>query len=843
MKKIFLTYPALLFSGLLLFVGGTFAATSTSLHNITIIDDTTGESSILSTNATNIDTEEEIILRKSSNKTNINIGETIQYTVSITIQDPLAPPPDPDPLTGTVSGFGDIAYPMIDLVDNFPENFLRLDNIAPSAGMTCQPDATEIRCQIADARVGDTYVLTSEFTALAQGTASNIATVNDRSGTSKTVISNVIILEPGNIFLLDASPDKNVIEVGEEATYTVTLTNRTEAETITDVNLIDDYPEEFLKIISVNTSNNVTCRDDAAEIRCNATALAPGESLTITTVYEGIQEGTANNTIYLTSDQSEEIEFTSSVNIVEAEIQELLLSSDCEGQNIFIGERCAMRVIAVYNFLDERDISGQVDFNGFQNIGTMLENVLTATNIGEANIAATLDGLTSNAILIVVTDGVNIGRDFDGNTISHFPIRTTGGQDIIAAYNDPITIGVVEAGNTAVARNNKITFSDMGVVEILDWFLEDKEFGVIRDANTNAECNELENGLICRGKTAVTFEAGDKEGTALLRVSDDDGNARNFTIHILPPTIEQLSIDTMNGEEIKGAMDFTIQDTVEITASAILIDDTTEEDIQGDLEWEFSHNGGEWTNSSDAGLIARGVFEPMLPGTFGIRAKKIQHLAMPGVNFLTQRDEEILSAEVSVQIGDPVVFVESIRTAGNEDMGKGTSDILFVRIRNINGLDNIQDMELNLLRGSYANPDKILDNTQHFSIDIIKEDIYQEALQNNTVLLQIPFHIPLLDDITSGPHTLSLMINHKNGDLEDTSIGLLPIYIGDPLQGDANLDGSLNLVDAVVAARIIENNTSASGLRIVALDPDQDKNITLRDFLEIFRSLLSTFLK
>jgi len=843
MKQKYFSSPAL-FWGIslsMLMLIGAISHAFAAIHAVQIVDDVTGDQMSINANGDGFDAKPNALLTKAADKSVVNVGEEVTYTIHVQVDDIGLPPPPDDGPSGEVNAA--IVYPLLQLTDTLPDPMLmEFVSIDASDNITCQSDAAEIRCQASNVHLFDRFTITSVLRAKNPGTATNTVELRDENDTLlDQQDANVLIQDPGNVFVVSADPDKTHIELGEEVHITTTITNRTPAETLTDITLTDTYPSEILRITNVTSSDTASCSSDSQKVQCHIEALPAGETISIVSTYVATNTGLAVNKMTLESATSKPLSFESSVQVEEADVVSLLLKSSCEGRNLFVGNRCALTVTANYEFAPEQDVSLLATFAGFDGIGTMAENVLTTTQIGEANITATYKGKTSNAIRLVVTDGVNPGQDLEGNIVSHFAARTNGGKDVVEAYNTPITVGTIMAESNVVARNNKITFSDMGVVEILDWFLEDAEFGTIRDANTGGACSPLENGIMCRGKKSILFESKNKKGTVLLRVSDDDGNARNITIHIVSPSVESVEITSINGKTPEETVYFP-QEEIHLTSTSTLVDGTVQQNTQDEVEWEFRYNGGEWTSSSEAGRIVRGIFTPKKEGTFVIRAKAVQNMAMPGVNFLTQRNDEVLSQEVSVQIGDATTYIESMRLQGNEGLAKGTSDVLFVRLRNIEGISDIHDMELNLIRGMFSKDEDIPASTQHLSLTVVPKDIHSQK-KDSTLLLQIPFFIPEIDDLKNGAHTLQLVIEGNSGLVRDKAEKHIPIFIGEPETGDGNLDGKVNLVDAVIAMRIVEGTDIPSGLQMLSYDINRDEKITLSDVIEIFRTFLLRFLQ
>ncbi len=818
------------------------------INNITIEDEDTGES-LTTTNevifTNDYDPGSLLDITKSPNRTAIEIGETVTYTITVTNKEGGGPPDPPTPPDGPPP-IGTFALNNIVLTDDFPETFLE----PVPGGVTfdtpwnnCEVDAAEIRCNITTLEVGESASITAEFTAISAGTATNTATVTDSDGNTNERSSSVVIGDPGNVFLISKQPDKTIIEVGEEVSYTITIKNRTDAQTINDVNIQDDCPEDELGFVSMESSTGMSCNNDVSKIDCNIQTMGPGDSFTLTTHFTGVSAGTALNTLTVTSGETEPGNVTSTINVVDPVMRSIRMSSNCENRNVLVGQQCLLTAVASYRYAPEKDVSNEVNYFNYQNIGTLTDNILTTTQDGVANITSAFDQVTSNAITIEVISDINSGTDVDGNIIQHFPARIGGGTDTVT-YASPIRIGTEDAGFGSLAEFNRLILTGLGGDGTFNWFLEDRSLGTLRDMITNTICSESGNGYNCGDTSSVIFESKENEGNVLLQMSDTDNNMRNLVIHILPPKVNEIRILDEYGDPITGTIDISQEDNVQFTADMVFSDGSIEANKEGELEWEFSHNGAVWTNNSEAGNISSGILKPLKTGTFTLRANFKQDVAYPGQNTITEQSETIISDIITIQIGDPVAFIDSMRTAGNEGLAKGTTDKLYVRLRHFGTFQEIEDVEFNLIRGTYESPEDIPASIQHFDIELVAENIIAQNGNKNTVLLEIPFFIPLLEDIGRGMHTLRIIVHHKNG-LPDRNIvtGILPIFIGDPMPGDANLDERIDLVDAVLAMRIISGNETATNLQRLALDYDGEGGITIRDFMSAFQSLLNAFLK
>lgn len=764
------------------------------------------------------------LLSKISDKQEIEMGEEIFYTIE-------------------VQNTHTAALQNITLTDEFPEDKLQFLGLTRQ-GFTCTNTDQDITCTADTLDPGETKSITTRYLSVDSGTATNTVTVTDDSGNRQVVSENVIIEDVGNVFLVSKSPSKGTIEIGEEVDFLITITNRTGSQIVPNVNIIDDFPETQLELISATADPGLICQSDFSEIRCNIQDMQPGSRYTLNTRFKGIKTGTATNFLTITSDITEPDRIESSVLIVDPTVKDLELSSTCEAQNVLIGQKCFFQVIANYANVPPVNVSEEAIYLNFQSIGTMLANIFTATKTGTADVTAMYDGMKSNIITIKVIKDLGVGLDPDGNIIKHYAARTSGGANDTINFDETVLVGTESGGFNVVAENNRLIFSGIGGAGVYHWFLEDRTMGTIRDLASNDLCPDTGFGATCDDSDAVVFESGETQGSVLLQVYDDDGNKLHLTIHIVAPSIERIEIRDKEGRAISEVISTVKQENIPLTAHEVFADESVNANAEDELIWEYSFNGGEWqTDNEKIGYISRGILSPLATGTYAIRAKKTQKIALPGEAYITEKTIEIISDEITVQVEDAIPYIDSMRTAGNEGFAQGTADTLFARIRHIDGVQQVGDIELSLIRGEYADPDDIPESAQYFFIDPLDVSLGEDG-QEKSVLAEIGFAIPILDDIGQGMHTLVLTITSNEGlPEEDVITGVLSIFIGEPQSGDADLNGAVDLVDAVITMRIIAGTETPTTLQDLALDIDGENGIAMTDYISIFRALLRTFLQ
>lgn len=603
-------------------------------------------------------------------------------------------------------------------------------------------------------------------------------------------------------------------------------------------------------------------------------------------INDGIEEYSAGGLVKNTATVEESVfgykdTYEINLRIIEPLVQEIILKSNCEDKSIFIGHECQLIVEANYKYMDSK-ILKSVDYFGFEELGDIDENVFTAKKTGEIKIKSRYQDIESNEITIKIVDSMVMAISDDNEIINYFPARVTKDKtdefSSVKHFNGQIDIKGedFDINKELVAENNRLIFSAKGGSGHYSWFIEDKSFGRILDFEESLEynifnycfkdkdgsifcrnpetgdttkvdsnCYEKEIGIFCDNTNKIIFESNDKLGEVEITLYDDDKRLQKFKVVVLPSKTKSLQILDEKNIPLKNLIEVNQQEKFIFKLNEYFEDGSLLKNRENSVTWEFSYNNSDFTQEEDSiATISNGVFKPFATGTFTIRAKKYQYLASPGVKNLMSEEVEIISDEITILVGDPVPYIDSIRTSGNLGMAKGTSETLFVRLQHFGGLDDVSDIELSLIKGAHSDPKNIPESVQNFSISIVENEIMQERLGTKTVLLKIPFFVPLLQDIEDGLHTFKIVVRNANGEGEpQMTTGLLTVFVGDPKKGDANWDGDLGLEDAVLSLRFIKGTQEPNYPEKLSLQNNDNDNLTLGDFVMVFKSFVLQFIK
>jgi hypothetical protein len=191
-----------------------------------------------------------------------------------------------------------------------------LSNLSTDSGkmFSCENDSSTqtIQCKIQKIPPNAQYKLTTRFksTKVGPGTYSIQAFEEKEDGSRAEspfafTSANVAIIDPGNPFLIEKTPNKIDAGLNEEVEFRVSITNRTDGQTMTDVTVTDNFQEQLIKLLEVQDTGEITCQNDASEIQCLIPLFEPGRTYTFFTRFVTLQEGVVTNTVVATGQQKQ----------------------------------------------------------------------------------------------------------------------------------------------------------------------------------------------------------------------------------------------------------------------------------------------------------------------------------------------------------------------------------------------------------------------------------------------------------------------------------------------------------------------------------------------------------
>lgn len=287
------------------------------------------------------------VLSKHVSKEITTVGETVDFTISVSNE------------------HSENTMKNVTLVDVFSHDMLQTITIDTGDAFSCGNTNEKIACHIDEIPPGVTYEIHTRFKTVSSGIATNsIMAVYDvekdvvdalltdditpddflnKYDIEKSILSsaNIIIVDPGNPFLIRKTPDKVEAGVNEEVNFTVDIQNRTPAEHFTNVHVVDTFPEALLKIVEVHPVGDISCSNTASTVDCFIPLFEPGKTYRFIAKYIALAEGMVTNTVVAeanspqnfsnTGDAETPVEKSTGAGSANVYIQNPFLNSDFNG--------------------------------------------------------------------------------------------------------------------------------------------------------------------------------------------------------------------------------------------------------------------------------------------------------------------------------------------------------------------------------------------------------------------------------------------------------------------------------------------------------------------------------
>ncbi len=444
-----------------------------------------------------------LAVTKTASPEVVNIGEPVTFTIDVT----------------NLSSEGSLTG--VDVADVFP--FASFDNIAYNIA----PDsdsAGALAWEDLDLAAGATMSFTISGTATAVGTHTNTVTVTSTEDpTEKTANASVTVRAPEVSVTKTVDPEQ--ILVGEQATFTIVVTNNNPDAAANNV-VITDVLDEGLTQISSDLATSIP-------------QLAAGESQTYTIVVQADQRGDFTNEV--TVDWDERELSGQSEQFASATVTALLPTIEIEktGRPVLYTGQIAPYTLTVTNTGDA-DLTGVVITDTFPSQmsyvsstggGTASGNVVTwpAVNLpvgGTHSVTVTLRGDTAgepdNMASVTTTE-----RATDDDSLGIRIIPAAGADINIVDNPDPALVGelvtftitVDNQGSTAPMTNIQV------VVTLNDhWAIQSAGAGTISDNGATFNLDTVGAGQTHTFTvTAEAIEEGSGQATATLTYQEFGG--------------------------------------------------------------------------------------------------------------------------------------------------------------------------------------------------------------------------------------------------------------------------------------------------------------------------------
>lgn len=216
---------------------------------------------------------------KTTDLTQVEIGDELTYTITATNLGP------------------DKAF-NVKISDEVPTNFTIIE--ATSDKGACQINGNLVECEVAELTLNEEMVVSIKVQAITEGQTTNIAVVSNTEpdpdeGNNTTPGTDVTVGPGGETadLSLSKTASKSQVEINEEYTYTLSLSNAGPA-IATDIELTDNVPAS-LEIISIDPAEP-DCSITGQLVSCEITALNANETFEVVITVRATQSGLIDNT-------------------------------------------------------------------------------------------------------------------------------------------------------------------------------------------------------------------------------------------------------------------------------------------------------------------------------------------------------------------------------------------------------------------------------------------------------------------------------------------------------------------------------------------------------------------
>ncbi len=333
-----------------------------------------------------------------------------------------------------------------------------------------------------------------------------------------------------------------------------------------------------------------------------------------------------------------------------------------------------------------------------------------------------------------------------------------------------------------------------------------------------AVINITDNGTgltaVFDGNNTLTFSnATTGVGTLQGTVTDAGSQSVNFSI-LVSEQVDSFSIDSSCAEQT-----VFVGDTCVLVATAPLSDGSTR-DISAEVTWQGFEGIGEVTNN---------VLEIT------------KRDAVPRTTAVISASKETVASDntFNIFVEERVPIIESVETLGNFGVERATTETLYIRVSSEQGQASLQDVEVWFVEGAFSSPESIPQSAQRFAVSdsSVPPDITEESTVPITVLLKLPIFIPDFAEMDDGPFTFLINIHTSSGNVISA---VEPSFLGRVASGDANGDGDLTLVDAILILKMANREIVPTSAQLLEVDFNKDSVVTVLDAIYALRLYFSS---
>ena len=512
----------------------------------------------------------------------VTVGDDITYTVTVTNS-------GPDAATG------------VTVVDTLPAD-VSYQSATPDQG-SCSETGGVVTCNLGAVANGASVDVVIVVTADEDGTVTNDVSVSgneDDPGPSNDSDSEDTTVDPGADLAVTKSDSADPVTVGDQFSYTVTVTNNG-PDAATGVTTVDTLPAEVSYVSAVPDQGS--CSEALGVVTCPLGAIANGASVDIVITVDADSSGTVTNDVSVSGNEGDldsgndsDSEDTT-INAAPLSVDLGVTKSD-SADPVIVGDQFSYTVTVTNNGPDDvtgvtvtDTLPGEVGYvSAVPDQGSCTESggVVTCSlgaiaNGASVDVVITVDADSSGTATndVSVAGGQpdpNSTNDSDSeNTVINTPPPAADLGVSKSDSADPVTVGDQFSYTVTVTNNGPDAATGVTATDTLPG-----EVSYVSAVPDQGSCTES-GGVVTCSLGAIANGAGvdivitvdaDVDGTALNSVSatgdqadsnsSNDADTENTTINPVPPPDPETDLEVTKSDTVDPV---TVGDPVTYTVT------------------------------------------------------------------------------------------------------------------------------------------------------------------------------------------------------------------------------------------------------------------------------------